>query len=101
MMALSDLTVRQAKAAEKIYSLPDTDSLGLVAACRRQIVALALLLARQAKYPEIGLGEARTLRDEARALLAKASTLTPTASRSGTRLSWRPITPLGRLRCLG
>lgn len=40
-------------------------------------MAFALLLARQAKrislgnYPEIGLREARTLRDEARALLAK------------------------------
>ena len=31
-MALSDLTVRQAKAAEKAYSLPDTDGLGLVVA---------------------------------------------------------------------
>ncbi len=49
-MALSDLTVRQAKAAEKTYGIPDTDGLGLVVAPhRRQIVASALLLARQAK----------------------------------------------------
>ena len=32
MMALSDLTVRQAKAADKTYSIPDTDGLGLVVA---------------------------------------------------------------------
>ncbi|GHH50608.1 hypothetical protein GCM10009090_11670 [[Pseudomonas] boreopolis] len=32
MMAISDLTVRQAKAADKTYSLPDTDGLGLVVA---------------------------------------------------------------------
>ena len=31
-MTLSDLTVRQAKAAEKTYSIPDTDGLGLVVA---------------------------------------------------------------------
>ncbi len=30
MMALSDLAVRQAKAAEKTYSIPETDGLGLV-----------------------------------------------------------------------
>ncbi|HGM4936490.1 TPA: Arm DNA-binding domain-containing protein, partial [Pseudomonas aeruginosa] len=31
-MTLSDLTVRQAKAAERTYSIPDTDGLGLVVA---------------------------------------------------------------------
>lgn len=30
MMALSDLAVRQAKAADKTYSIPETDGLGLV-----------------------------------------------------------------------
>jgi hypothetical protein len=30
MMALSDLIIRQAKAAEKDYNLPDADGLGLV-----------------------------------------------------------------------
>lgn len=30
MMAFSDLVVRQAKAAEKTYSIPETDGLGLV-----------------------------------------------------------------------
>ena len=29
-MTLSDLTVRQAKAADKAYNLPDTDGLGPV-----------------------------------------------------------------------
>ena len=31
-MTLSDLTVRQAKAAEKTYSIPDADGLSLVVA---------------------------------------------------------------------
>ncbi|SDZ09494.1 hypothetical protein SAMN05444506_109215 [Pseudomonas syringae] len=30
MMKLSDMAVRQAKAAEKTYSIPETDGLGLV-----------------------------------------------------------------------
>ncbi len=78
MMALSDLTVRQAKAADKTYSLPDTDGLGLVVATTggKSWHLRYYWLGKQKRsslgnYPEIGLREARTLRDEARALLAK------------------------------
>ena len=78
MMALSDLTVRQAKAADKAYSLPDTDGLGLVVAptAGKSWHLRYYWLDKQKRislsnYPEIGLREARTLRDEARALLAK------------------------------
>ena len=78
MMALSDLTVRQAKAADKAYSLPDTDGLGLVVAPTggKSWHLRYYWLGKQKRislgnYPEIGLREARTLRDEARALLAK------------------------------
>ena len=78
MMALSDLTVRQAKAADKAYSLPDTDGLGLVVAPSggKSWHLRYYWLGKQKRislgnYPEIGLREARTLRDEARALLAK------------------------------
>lgn len=78
MMALSDLTVRQAKAADKAYSLPDTDGLGLVVVPTggKSWHLRYYWLGKQKRislgnYPEIGLREARTLRDEARALLAK------------------------------
>ena len=78
MMALSDLTVRQAKAADKTYSLPDTDGLGLVVAPTggKSWHLRYYWLGKQKRislgnYPEIGLREARTLRDEARALLAR------------------------------
>ena len=78
MMALSDLTVRHAKAADKAYSLPDTDGHGLVVAPTggKSWHLRYYWLGKQKRislgnYPEIGLREARTLRDEARALLAK------------------------------
>ncbi|EAZ58929.1 TPA: tyrosine-type recombinase/integrase, partial [Pseudomonas aeruginosa] len=77
-MALSDLTVRQAKAAKKTYSIPDTDGLGLVVAPTggKSWHLRYYWLGKQKRislgnYPEIGLREARTLRDEARALLAQ------------------------------
>lgn len=77
-MAVSDLTVRQAKAAEKTYSIPDTDGLGLVVAPTggKSWHLRYYWLGKQKRislgnYPEIGLREARTLRDEARALLAQ------------------------------
>ncbi|WP_198937291.1 integrase arm-type DNA-binding domain-containing protein [Herbaspirillum camelliae] len=77
-MALSDLTVRQAKAAEKTYSIPDADGLGLVVAPTggKSWHLRYYWLGKQKRislgsYPEIGLREARTLRDEARVLLAQ------------------------------
>ena len=78
MMAFSDLAVRQAKAAEKTYSIPETDGLGLVVTPTggKSWHLRYYWLGKQKRislgtYPEIGLREARTLRDEARALLAK------------------------------
>lgn len=77
-MALSDLIIRQAKAAKKKYTLPDTDGLGLVVSPvgGKAWHLRYYWLGKQKRislgnYPEIGLREARTLRDEARALLAK------------------------------
>lgn len=77
-MALSDLMVRQARAADKIYNLPDTDGLGLVVAPTggKSWHLRYYWLGKQKRislgnYPKVSLREARALRDEARALLAK------------------------------
>ncbi len=81
MMARSDLMVRQARAADKTYNLPDTDDLGLVVAPTggKSWHLRYYWLGKQKRislgnYPEISLREARALRDEARALLAKGIT---------------------------
>uniref|UniRef100_UPI0026B4F311 tyrosine-type recombinase/integrase n=1 Tax=Orrella marina TaxID=2163011 RepID=UPI0026B4F311 len=79
-MALSDLVVRQAWAAEKTYNLPDTDGPSLVVAptgdkswhLRYYWLGKQKRIS-QGNHPEIGLREARALRDEARALLAKGN----------------------------
>jgi hypothetical protein len=78
MMAFSDLAVRQAKAAEKTYSIPETGGLGLVVTPTggKSWHLRYYWLGKQKRislgtYPEIGLREARTLRNEARALLTK------------------------------
>jgi len=69
---------QNARRGEKTYSIPETDGLGLVVTPtggkswhlryywlgKQKCISLGT-------YPEIGLREARTLRDEARALLAK------------------------------
>ncbi|MDR2127976.1 MAG: Arm DNA-binding domain-containing protein, partial [Burkholderiaceae bacterium] len=77
-MALSDLTVRQAKATGKRYTLADLDGLGLAVSAvgGKAWYFRYYWLGKQKRmslgaYPAIGLREARTLRDEARALLAK------------------------------
>ena len=77
-MALSDLAVRQAKATGKAYTLPDTDGLSLaVTATGRKSWHFRYYWLKEAKrmslgtYPEVSLREARALRDEARALVAK------------------------------
>lgn len=77
-MALSDLMVRQARAADKTYNLPDTDGLGLVVAPTggKSWHLRYYWLGKQKRislgnYPKVSLREARALRDEARALLAK------------------------------
>jgi len=77
-MALFDATVRHARTTGKAYTLGDIDGLSLVVspqggkswhfrycwAGRQKRMSLGI-------YPEVGLHEARDLRDEARALLAK------------------------------
>ncbi|MEL7630285.1 integrase arm-type DNA-binding domain-containing protein [Pectobacterium aroidearum] len=77
-MALSDMAVRQARATGKAYTLGDIDGLSLAVtdmggrswhfryswAGKQKRMSLGT-------YPEVGLREARTLRDQARVLLAK------------------------------
>ncbi|MFJ5483588.1 tyrosine-type recombinase/integrase [Pectobacterium actinidiae] len=77
-MALSDMAVRQARATGKAYTLGDIDGLSLAVtdlggrswhfrycwAGKQKRMSLGT-------YPEVGLREARALRDQARALLAK------------------------------
>jgi len=77
-MSLSDLMVRQAKAADTRYTLPDGDGLGLVVMPTggKSWHFRYYWLGKQKRislgnYPQIGLREARVRRDEARALLAK------------------------------
>lgn len=75
---LSDLIIRQAKATGVAYTLPDADGLGLVVSPvgGKSWHFRYYWLGKQKRislgsYPEVGLREARALRDEARALLAK------------------------------
>lgn len=77
-MALTDIVVRQAKATGKDYTLPDFDGLSLAVsdADTKSWHLRYTWLGRQKRmslgmYPEISLREARALRDEARALVAK------------------------------
>ncbi|MFT3803408.1 MAG: tyrosine-type recombinase/integrase [Burkholderiaceae bacterium] len=77
-MALSDAAVRQAKAVGKPYTLGDIDGLSLAVSERggrswhfRYIWAGKQKRMSLGTYPELSLREARALRDEARALLAK------------------------------
>ncbi|MBS3936850.1 MAG: tyrosine-type recombinase/integrase [Sulfuritalea sp.] len=77
-MALTDMTVRQAKATGKDYTLGDLDglSLGVSAQGGKSWHFRYTWLGKQKRmslgtYPEISLRDARARRDEARALLAK------------------------------
>ncbi|MFU5616619.1 tyrosine-type recombinase/integrase [Pseudomonas aeruginosa] len=77
-MALSDLVVKQAKPTGKAYTLPDIDGLSLAVtpAGGKSWHFRYYWLGTQKRmslgnYPEVSLREARTLRDEARALVAK------------------------------
>lgn len=93
-MALSDLAVRQAKATGKPYTLGDLDGLSLAVAPEggkswhyRYYWAGKQKRMSLGTYPEVSLREARTLRDEARALLAKG--INPRAHRKQKRQSVR------------
>jgi integrase len=77
-MALSDMTVRQARATGKAYTLGDIDGLSLAVTDLggrswhfRYIWAGKQKRMSLGTYPEVSLREARALRDQARALLAK------------------------------
>lgn len=77
-MALSDLTVRRIKASDKDFNLSDTDGLSLFVPTqgRKAWHFRYYWLGKRSRisfgtYPEVSLGEARVLRDEARTLLAK------------------------------
>ena len=119
-MALSDLAVRRAKATGKDYTLPDTLGLSLaVAATGGKTWHFRYYWLKEPKrmsfgtYPEVSLLEARALRDEARALVAKSRSAprssspasTPSRSstgsglpivRSASRRAGRPRTPSSR-----
>ncbi|MCY1399931.1 Prophage CP4-57 integrase [compost metagenome] len=89
-MALSDLAVRRTKATGKDYTLPDTLGLSLaVAATGGKTWHFRYYWLKQPKrmsfgtYPEVSLLEARALRDEARALVAKG--INPRAHRKQKR----------------
>ncbi|WP_456320481.1 Arm DNA-binding domain-containing protein [Pseudothauera nasutitermitis] len=77
-MALSDLAVRQARTTGKAYTLGDIDGLSLHVSPKggrcwhfRYCWAGKQKRISLGTYPEVSLREARGLRDEARALLAK------------------------------
>ena len=77
-MALSDLTVRQAKTTGKRYTLSDNDCLGLLvsSAGGKSWMFRYYWLGKQKRmslggYPALSLREARTERDKAQALLAR------------------------------
>ncbi|WP_281686598.1 integrase arm-type DNA-binding domain-containing protein [Pseudomonas citronellolis] len=77
-MALSDATVRQTRATGKAYTLGDIDGLSLSVTAQggrswhfRYCWAGKQKRMSLGTYPEVSLREARTLRDQARALLAK------------------------------
>ena len=93
-MALSDLAVRQATATGKPCTLGDLDGLSLAIAPEggkswhyRYYWAGKQKRMSLGTYPEVSLREARTLRDEARALLAKG--INPRTHRKQKRQSVR------------
>lgn len=91
-MALSDATVRQAKATGKDDTLGDIDglSLGVTASggtswhCRYSWAGKQKRMSL-GTYPEVGLRQARSLRDDC---WPRASTLVSTAATSATRFTW-------------
>lgn len=77
-MALTDLRVRTAKATGKTYTLGDYDGLSLFVSTKggkawhfRYYWLGKQLRISLGTYPEVGLRDARALRDEARGLIAK------------------------------
>ena len=93
-MALSDMAVRKAKASGKDYTLGDADGLSLAVTAQggrswhfRYCWADKQKRMSLGTYPEVGLREARALRDDARALLAKG--INPKVNRKHQRQAVR------------
>lgn len=93
-MALSDMAVRQARATGKAYTLGDIDGLSLAVTDigGRSWHFRYCWVGKQKRmslgtYPEVGLREARALRDQARVLLSKG--INPKLDRKHKRQSVR------------
>ncbi len=94
-MALSEMTVRHARITGNDYTLGDSDGLTLnVTASGGKVWLFRYYWTGKQKrmslgsYPQIGLKEARTRRDEARALVAQG--INPYEHRKQQRLAcWR------------
>ncbi len=93
-MALSDMAARNAKATGKAYTVSDIDGLSLAVSPTggktwhyRYYWAGKQKRMSLGTYPEVGLREARALRDAARALLAKG--INPRADRKQKRQAVR------------
>jgi integrase len=93
-MTLSDLTVRQAKATGRAYTLADCDGLSLNVSAHggkswhfRYYWRSSQKRISLGTYPEVSLREARQARDEARALLSKGTN--PKAHRREQKLAAR------------
>lgn len=93
-MALSDMAVRKAKATGKDYTLGDTDGLSLAVTAQggRTWHFRCCWAGKQKRmslgtYPEVGLREARELRDQARALVVKG--INPKINREHKRRAGR------------
>lgn len=93
-MALTDLRVRTAKATGKIYTLSDYDGLSLFVSAtgskawhfRYSWLGKQLRISL-GSYPEVGLRDARVLREEARGLVARG--VNPKMHRQQKRLAVR------------
>ena len=101
---LTDMTVRQAKATGKPYTIADFDGPPLRRRQRRQdsgtfaTPGSAGASASPWGYPELSLREARELRDEARSLVARGINPAPSASRSARPSNSPARTPSWRSR---
>lgn len=99
-MALTDPHVRNAKATGKVYNLGDLDGLSLIVSANggkawhfrytwlggRSRMSLGT-------YPELSLRDARAMRDEARALVAKGINPRIARKQKQQALGWQANTP--------
>jgi hypothetical protein len=107
-MALSDMSVRQAKATGTAYTLGDIDGLSLnVSAHDGKSWHFRYYWAGKQKrislgtYPEVSLRQARQARDEARTRLAEGTNPKGIANSSGRPSVWSARTRLPRCSTAG